>query len=125
MLMVEPAIKAPDAAQRGMDAIDRDHLASMTFGDHSLQREILQLFERQAGLLLDRMRDGDPAALAVLAHRLCGSARGIGAWGVARAAEASEHAAGGSPVERDLAMEDLSAAVAEARMAVADLLKAE
>jgi len=122
--MVQFAIKVPEDGQAGADAIDRDHLARMTLGDRSLQREILQLFDRQTGLLLDRMRDGDAVALAALAHTLSGSARGIGAWSVARAADASERAAGGSMVERDLAMEDLAAAVAEARVAVAELLKA-
>jgi len=122
--MVQFAIKVPEDGQAGADAIDRDHLARMTLGDRSLQREILQLFDRQTVLLLDRMRDGDAVALAALAHTLSGSARGIGAWSVAQAAEASERAAGGSMVERDLAMEDLAAAVAEARVAVAELLKA-
>jgi len=122
--MLQPAIKVPEDGQVGTAAIDRDHLARMTFGDRSLQREILQLFDRQTGLLLDRMREGDAVALAALAHTLSGSARGIGAWGVAQAAEASERAAGGSVVERDLALEDLAAAVAEARLAVAELLKA-
>jgi hypothetical protein len=124
MVMVQPAIQAPDDGQERVDAIDHEHFARMTFGDRSLQREILQLFDRQTGLLLERMRVGDAAALAALAHTLCGSARGIGAWAVAQAAEASGRAAGGTVVERDLAMEDLAAAVAEARLAVAELLKA-
>ncbi len=123
--MVQPAMKVFDEGGAAAEAIDRSHLAHMTLGDHSLEREVLQLFDRQAGLLLDRMRDGDGRALAALAHTLKGSARGIGAWGVARAADASERAAAGSPVERDLAMENLSAAVAEARMAIAEMLRAE
>jgi hypothetical protein len=123
--MVQPAIRAHENECAAAEPIDRSHLAHMTLGDRSLLREVLQLFDRQAGQLLDRMRDGDGAALAMLAHTLSGSARGIGAWGVARAADASERAAGGSPVERDLAIEDLTAAVAEARTAIAELLKAD
>jgi len=125
--MVQPAIQMLEEAHTGAaaaEAIDRGHLAHMTFGDGSLQREVLQLFDRQAVLLLARMREGDDAALATLAHTLNGSARGIGAWGVARAADASGRAAGGTPVERDIAMEELAAAVEEARAAIAELLKA-
>ena len=43
--------------------LDRDHLARMTFGDRSLEREVLQLFDRQSELLLERAgcdRDARP-----------------------------------------------------------------
>ena len=83
-------------------AIDRGQLARMTFGDRSLEREVLQLFDRQAGLLLARMHSGEPAAVATLAHTLKGSAASIGATGVVRAAAAVEQAAGAA--ERDLAI---------------------
>ena len=53
--------------------LDRDHLARMTFGDRSLEREVLQLFDRQSELLLERMRASEPAAIATLAHTLKGS----------------------------------------------------
>lgn len=120
----EVDVAAAGAGQIAVGPIDRGHLLHMTFGDRSLQRELLQLFIRQAEMLLGRMRDSDAATMAALAHTVKGSARGIGAWGVARAAEACERAAGGSSVERDLAMADLSAALAEARPAIAELLKA-
>lgn len=123
--MVQTVIKASEVERVAADAINLGHLAHMTLGDRDLQREILQLFDRQADLLLDCIRRGDAALPAALARTLNGSARRIGAWGVARAADASERAAAGSPVERRLAMDDLSAAVAEARMAIAELLKAE
>jgi hypothetical protein len=51
-----------------------------------------------------------------------GSARGIGAWRVARAAEAVELAEG-TPQSGD-ALERLAAAADEARALIADLLKA-
>ena len=60
-------------------AIDRGHLARMTFGDRSLERELLELFDRQAAMLIVRMRAGGAAAVAPLAHTLKGSASGIGA----------------------------------------------
>ncbi len=106
-------------------AIDREHLTRMTFGDKSLEREVLVLFDRQCVLLLQRMRAGEPAVLATLAHTLKGSARGVGAWGVARATADCEAAAGsgGSPVGRGLALDALEAEIAEARAAIAGLLR--
>ena len=51
---------------------------------------MLQLFDRQSTLLIARMRSAAPDGVAMLAHTMKGSARGIGAWRVARAAEALE-----------------------------------
>ena len=64
----------------------------MTLGERSLEREVLALFDRQAEMLLPRIRRGDRAVAAASAHTLKGSAVGIGAFGVARAAEAVEQA---------------------------------
>ena len=103
-------------------AIDRGQLARMTFGDRSLEREVLQLFDRQADLLLARMRDREPSAVATLAHTLKGSAASIGATGVVQAAAAVEQA--GNAAERDLAMRQLTTAIDAARAAIAGLLAA-
>jgi HPt (histidine-containing phosphotransfer) domain-containing protein len=103
--------------------IDLVHLARMTFGDRSLEREILQLFDRQSSLLIERMRSAAPAAVATLAHTLKGSARGIGAWRVARAAELLE-LAGASGQETAGALDGLAAASDEARTVIAELLRA-
>jgi hypothetical protein len=73
-------------------AIDVEHLGRMTLGERSLEREVLELFDRQADILLPRIRRGDPALAAASAHTLKGSALGIGAFEVARAAEAVERA---------------------------------
>jgi hypothetical protein len=103
--------------------IDRTHLFRMTLGDHALECEVLQLFDQQIGLLLARMEQTDPAGVAALAHTLQGSARGIGAWGVARAAEAVEAAASTRPVELPGAIKALSLSANEARRAIAELLR--
>src|SRR3954447_25867931 len=84
-------------ADAGDRTIDLVHLARMTLGDRSLEREVLQLFARQAALLLARMEQANPAAVGMLAHTLKGSARGLGAWRVAAAAEAVETAAASNP----------------------------
>ena len=105
-------------------AIDRGHLAHMTFGDRSLEQEVLRLFDRQAALLIARMRTAGPPAIASLAHTLKGSAAGIGAWGVARAAEAVELASGAGVVDCDGAITRLAAAVDAAHAAIVELLRA-
>ena len=64
--------------------IDLEHLSRMTLGERSLEREVLQLFDRQAGMLMVRMEQSSAANIAAAAHTLMGSARGIGAWSVAR-----------------------------------------
>jgi HPt (histidine-containing phosphotransfer) domain-containing protein len=123
--MALQATKNPDEAVPPADvadgAIDRAHLARMTFGDQSLQRELLELFDRQAAILVARMREADPASAGALAHTLKGSALGIGAAGVAQAAEAVERAA--SPSEREAALARLAEAVVLARGTIAELLR--
>jgi HPt (histidine-containing phosphotransfer) domain-containing protein len=83
----------------GAAAIDESHLGRMTLGDRRLEREVLELFVRQTTIMLSRIADADPPLAAAAAHTLKGSARGIGAWRVARAAELLEQAAGGNPGE--------------------------
>ena len=101
--------------------IDLVHLARATLGDRSLEREVLQLFDRQSALLIARLRNAGPDGVAMIAHTLKGSVRGIGAWRVARAAEAVELA---GSTESGAALERLAAATDEARAVIADLLKA-
>ena len=101
--------------------IDLVHLARATLGDRSLEREVLQLFDRQSTLLVARLRNAGPDGVAMIAHTMKGSARGIGAWRVARAAEAVELA---DDTQIGGALTRLAAATDEARTVIADLLKA-
>jgi len=100
-------------------AIDQTHLFRMTLGDHGLEREVLALFDRQADLLLPRIRRGDPALAAASAHTLKGSALGIGAFGVARAAEAVEQAKDASVAA---AIDTLAVVLEETKVEIARLL---
>jgi HPt (histidine-containing phosphotransfer) domain-containing protein len=100
-------------------AIDVEHLARMTLGERSLEREVLELFGRQADLLLPRIRRGDPALAAASAHTLKGSAVGIGAFEVARAAEAVEKAKDANFIA---AIETLSVVLEETKAEIARLL---
>ena len=101
--------------------LDRAQLARMTYGDRNLERELLELFDRQAAMLVERMRGGTVTTIRPLAHTLKGSASGIGAADVARAAEAAEQA----PAEDcSAAVDRLAQAVVEARALIAELLRA-
>jgi len=102
--------------------IDVNHLTRMSLGERSLELQVLELFDRQAELLLDRMREVAPAGIASLAHTLTGSARGIGAWRVAAAAEALESAVADMG-ELGPALEALDAAVIEARLGICAMLR--
>jgi hypothetical protein len=104
--------------------IDREHLARMTLGERNLECEVLMLFDRQAVMLLERMKTAAPSAAGALAHTLKGSACGIGAWPVVRAAEVVEGAVEpADQVRLSGAVETLARVVAEARLAIADLLR--
>jgi len=117
--MVQVASKIADQAPAAA-AIDRGHRARMTFGDRELEREVLQLFDRQADLLLTRMHDREAAAVAALAHTLKGTASSISATGLISAAAAVEQAA--DTPARDRAIGRLANAIEEARAAIAELL---
>jgi HPt (histidine-containing phosphotransfer) domain-containing protein len=110
---------AARSAAAGEPPIDRAHLFRMTLGDHALAREVLALFERQIETLIGRIGAAEPSAVPALAHTLKGSARGVGAWPIARAAEALEAA---PPAARAPALAALRVTAAEARAAIADIL---
>jgi HPt (histidine-containing phosphotransfer) domain-containing protein len=119
-----PTIDAAEAPSVAPDdrPIDLVHLARTTMGDRSLEREVLALFDRQATILIARMEKATPAGVATLAHTLKGSARGIGAWRVARAAETLELEGARNGKVTD-ALGSLNAAAQEARSVIAELLR--
>ena len=106
------------------EVIDIHHLARMTLGERSLQREVLALFDRQADVLLPRIRCGAPPLAAALAHTRKGSAASIGAFKVASAAESVEQVQ--RLADRDAAMavaiERLAAVLEEAKAEIARLI---
>ena len=75
--------------------IDRAHLSRYTLGDVQLEREVLALFIEQAPDLLVRLRSARTTReWHMAAHTLKGSARAIGAWRLAKVAEAAEQEGG-------------------------------
>lgn len=118
-MAVAAALKQAEAHDAPIDLV---HLARMTLGERSLEREVLQLFRRQASMLIARMRGVEPAGAGGLAHTLNGSARGIGAWRAARAAEAVEIAATAGDASFAAACRELEDAVEEACAFIGELL---
>ena len=95
---------------------DLGHLKRMTLGDAGLEREVLAMFAGQAVRLIEALA-ALPADAAEIAHTLNGSARAIGAFKVAEAAEAFE----ASPSSEALAA--LQQAIAQARQAIDAMLR--
>ena len=111
------AAAAADSGQP--DVIDEEHLRRATLDDGRLEQEVLQIFVRQSAILLDRI-SGRQSGAAAAAHTLKGSARSIGAWRVAQAAERLERAIGEAGTEQfDEAIAELRAATREARTTIA------
>lgn len=109
----------------GEHAIDEQHLRRVTLGDARLEREVLQIFVRQAVTMLERIAGDAPLVAAAAAHTLMGSARGIGAFRLAGAAERLERArAEGGEETLSEAMAELKAASLEASAAIAARLGA-
>ncbi|NVN84732.1 MAG: Hpt domain-containing protein [Rhodopseudomonas sp.] len=73
------------------EPLDIQHLSRMTLGDAGLEREVLALFSAQAASLMAALASL-PDDAAALAHTLKGSARAIGAFGVAEAVDSLEAA---------------------------------
>ena len=116
--MAVPHLTATAGPEPTQTVIDDDHLRQMTLGDRGLEREVLEIFIRQAALMLRRISGAKPALAA--AHTLKGSARGIGAWRVAHAADRLEQtASGGDSLEAfKAAIAELETASREARAAI-------
>jgi HPt (histidine-containing phosphotransfer) domain-containing protein len=101
--------------------LDLSHLNRMTLGDASLEHEVLAMFAAQSVGLIGALA-ALPADAGALAHTLKGSARAIGAFGVADAAESLEALirSGGDPAQ---ALAELSEAVARTRTAIDAILR--
>lgn len=104
------------------EPIDLVHLAKVTFGNTDLEREVLGMFLKQSADLVARIASASESARSDLAHRLKGSARGIGAGRVAEAAEVVETGSGESGRVEAADLARLADAVAEAQAFIRELL---
>ncbi|MDA7947546.1 MAG: Hpt domain-containing protein [Hyphomicrobiaceae bacterium] len=107
-------------------AIDLDYLARYTLGNQALQEEVLGLFRDQSGTYLRKLGEaGDAKAWADAAHTLKGSARSVGATGVAQGAEAAEALAGNPDDDQHReALRELAALVDQANRSITRMLGA-
>jgi HPt (histidine-containing phosphotransfer) domain-containing protein len=119
-VMIVSGLLTEPSREQTLSIIDDDHLGRMTLGDRSLEREVLEIFARQTTLMLRRLAEAEPGRAAAAAHTLKGSARGIGAWRVAQAAERLEQvvAAEGDEEAITEAIAQLEAAGSEVREAI-------
>jgi HPt (histidine-containing phosphotransfer) domain-containing protein len=101
--------------------IDLHHLQRITLGDAVLEREVLAKFISQTDRLMSKLKTL-PAEAGALAHTLKGSARAIGAIRVAESASVLELAIRKGENFR-ATLRELGEAVAEARMAIAEMLE--
>jgi HPt (histidine-containing phosphotransfer) domain-containing protein len=121
--LAKPAdwVDSPPLAPEG-PALDLAHLERMTLGERELEREVLNLFVQQSADLLARL-EKLPREGASLAHTLKGSARGIGAFAVADAADDLERRLRqGLSVTVEVAA--LAEAIGSAQLAIAERLQA-
>lgn len=103
--------------------IDLVHLSRMTLGDRALERDVLALFERQIGFLMQRIEFAEAPVAAAAAHTLKGSAKGIGAFALARAAAEVEAAAtAGDAAGRAEGVISLRAAIRDTSVEISGLL---
>lgn len=101
--------------------IDHRHLGRYTLGNRALEIEVLQLFAGQAPLTLaDIVAAATDKAWHIAAHTLKGSARAVGAWEVARIAEAAERDGPAEP-QRSRNIADLEASIARTNSYIASL----
>lgn len=114
-----------EAQNASAEPVDLAHLARYTLGEPTLEREVLELFCTQSVLYLEQMR----AAMSDkdwknAAHSLKGSARAIGAWRAAQAAERAEALKGDGLTQfRAGSIGEIEASLREAETYIAALLK--
>jgi len=105
----------------GDGPIDFEHLERMTLGDAAIEQEVLTMFSAQSARLVHTLA-AMPADASALAHTLKGSARAIGAFAVADAADRLEVAIARG-FDASAALAELGEAVAEARAAIEAVLR--
>ncbi len=102
--------------EHAVKPIDFDYLGRFTFGNRELEREVLYLFAQNAPIYLRNLCGAvSSKAWHDAAHTLKGSARAVGAWRVARAAESAEKISfEAEPGRKAVAADQVSQAVEEA-----------
>jgi len=105
--------------------VDLVHLSRYTLGERALEREVLELFCTQSVLYLEQLRAAmSDKAWKEAAHSLKGSARAVGAWRAAQAAERAEMLQGDGLTQfRTARISEIETSLREAEAYIASLLK--
>jgi HPt (histidine-containing phosphotransfer) domain-containing protein len=105
--------------------VDLVHLSRYTLGERALEREVLELFCSQAVLYLEQLRAAmSDKAWKEAAHSLKGSARAVGAWRAAQAAEHAEALQGDGLTQfRAARISEIEASLREAEAFIASVLE--
>jgi HPt (histidine-containing phosphotransfer) domain-containing protein len=85
--------------------IDMVHLAKQSCGDKSLETEILHLFRQQLALCVDQIMATSGRERKIVAHTIKGSARAVGAFGLARVAAHIEETPHDAALVNELGLE--------------------
>ncbi|MGE5261456.1 MAG: Hpt domain-containing protein [Actinomycetota bacterium] len=119
---VERSIEGRKASSRPVDLV---HLSRYTLGERDLEREVLELFCSQSFRYLDQLRQSpSDQDWKDLIHTLKGSARAVGAWRVAEAAERAEPLSGEALANsRAARIEEIDTSLREADAYIKSLLK--
>lgn len=125
-----PAVKQEPLAATGQrktpsQPVDLTHLARYTLGERALEREVLELFCTQSVLYLEQLKAAlSDKAWKEAAHSLKGSARAVGAWRAAQAAERAEALQGDGLIQfRAAQISEIEASLREAEAYITALLK--
>jgi len=112
----EQAAKIEESAGADERPVDLTQLARYTLGEWALEREVLELFCTQSVLYLEQLRAAmSDKAWREAAHSLKGSARAVGAWRAAQAAERAEVLQGDGLTQfRTARLAEIEASLAEA-----------
>jgi HPt (histidine-containing phosphotransfer) domain-containing protein len=117
--------QSPTVRKRSARPVDLVHLSRYTLGERELEWEVLELFCTQSLLYLERLKAAQSDKdWKDAAHSLKGSARAIGAWRTAEAAERAEALSGEDLVSsRALSLRNVESSLSEAETYIGLLLK--
>jgi len=115
--------QSPAVRKGSVRPVDLVHLSRYTLGER--EREVFELFCTQSLLYLERLKTAQSDKdWKDAAHSLKGSARAIGAWRTAEAAERAEALSGEDLASsRALSLRDVESSLAEAETYIGSLLK--
>jgi HPt (histidine-containing phosphotransfer) domain-containing protein len=117
--------QTPEGRKGSLRPVDLVHLSRFTLGERELEREVLELFCTQSLIYLERLNEAQSDKdWKDAAHSLKGSARAIGAWRTAEAAERAEALSGEALASsRALSIREVESSLSEAKTYIGSLLK--